>query len=235
MEFDGIKALDGIDLRLTQGETLGLIGPNGAGKSTLVNVLTGFQVPTAGRVTLDERDITSLAAHRRPRAGIVRTFQSTRVFTGLSVADNVEMGALTVERSRRAARAWTTTILKQAGLWSRARDSAGALSTGDAQRLGVARSLALRPRFLLLDEPGAGLNDRESEALVSLLRDMRDGNFVGVLVIEHNLEIVSALSSRIQVIDEGRTIGVGTPTEILKMPAVLSAYLGQERARRVAH
>jgi branched-chain amino acid transport system ATP-binding protein len=234
VEFDGIKALDGIDLTLTQGETLGLIGPNGAGKSTLVNVLTGFQTPTAGEVRLDDRDITRLPAHRRVRVGIVRTFQSTRVFTRLSVAENVEMGALNVERSRRAARAWTKTLLQRAGLWERADESAAVLSTGDAQRLGVARSLASRPRFLLLDEPAAGLNDRESDELVSLLREVASSNFVGVLIIEHNLGIVAALSSRIQVIDEGCTIGVGTPEEIQLMPAVLSAYLGQQRASHVA-
>jgi branched-chain amino acid transport system ATP-binding protein len=234
VEFDGIKALDGIDLSLRQGETLGLIGPNGAGKSTLVNVLTGFQVPTMGSVWLDDRDITGLAAHARPRAGIVRTFQSTRVFKHLTVAENVEVGALNAERSRRSARAWTRLVLEQSGLWDRSDESAGALSTGDAQRLGVARSLASRPRFLLLDEPGAGLNDHESEQLVALLQEVVSGNFIGVLIIEHNLGIVAALSSRIQVIDEGCTIGIGTPAEIQRMPAVRSAYLGQERASHVA-
>ena len=228
VHFDGIVALEGVSLSLAQGEVLGLIGPNGAGKSTLVNVLTGS-------VWLGDRNITRLASHRRPGIGIVRTFQSTRVFAGLSVYENVEVAAILAESSRQRARAWTKAVLQQTRLWSRASESADGLSTGDAQRLGVARSLALRPQFLLLDEPGAGLNDRESDELVSLLRDVADGKEIGMLLIEHNLSIVRALSQRIHVLDEGRTIGVGTPAEIQRMPAVLAAYLGSERAANVAN
>ena len=235
VHFDGIVALEGVSLHLARGKVLGLIGPNGSGKSTLVNVLTGFQRPTSGSVWLGDRNITRLAPHRRPGIGIVRTFQSTRVFAGLSVHDNVEVAAILTESSRQRARAWTKTVLQQTRLWSRASESADALSTGDAQRLGVARSLAMRPQFLLLDEPGAGLNDRESDELVSLLKGVADSTDIGILLIEHNLGIVQALSQRIHVLDEGRTIGVGTPAEIQRMPAVLAAYLGSERAADVAN
>jgi branched-chain amino acid transport system ATP-binding protein len=234
VDFGGVKALDGIDLTLRQGETLGLIGPNGAGKSTLVNVLTGFQRPTRGSVSLDGRDVTRIATHRRAKRGLVRTFQSTRAFAGLTVYENVEVSALTVERSRRAARAWTKSVLSRSGLWGVRAKLAGTLATGDAHRLGFARALALRPRLLLLDEPAAGLNDSESERLKQLLLDIRAENDIGLLVIEHNVDFVKALSHRIQVLDEGRTIGIGTPREVERMPAVLDAYLGKRRSSDAA-
>lgn len=234
VDFGGVKALDGIDLTLQQGETLGLIGPNGAGKSTLVNVLTGFQHPTRGSVWLDGRDVTSLATHRHAKRGLVRTFQSTRAFAGLNVYENVEVSALTVERSRRKARAWSKSVLSSADLWNLRGQLAGTLSTGDAQRLGFARALALRPSLLLLDEPAAGLNDSESDHLKQLLLDIRAEHDIGLLVIEHNVDFVKALSHRIQVLDEGRTIGVGTPREVEQMPAVLDAYLGKRRSADAA-
>lgn len=234
VEFGGIRALSEIDLKLGQSEALGLIGPNGAGKSTLVNVLTGFQRPTQGRVYLGQRDITRLRPFRRTRLGIVRTFQSTRVFAFLSVWENVELGALSVLKTRREARAWAEQILREAGLWPRRGDPARALSTGDAHRLGVARALVLRPSFLLLDEPAAGLNDRESDLLVELLQQTIANSEIGLLIIEHKLEIVSALSSRIQVVDEGRTIALGAPEEVQRMPVVLEAYLGSRGTRDVA-
>ncbi|MDO8210100.1 ABC transporter ATP-binding protein [Conexibacter sp. CPCC 206217] len=229
VEFGGVKALDGIDLTLARGETLGLIGPNGAGKSTLVNVLTGFQRPTRGDVLLDGRRITGGAPHRNPRQGIVRTFQSTRVFSGLTVEENVEVCALGVARSRRGARRVAREALQRAELWDRRRSGAGTLSTGDAHRLGVARSLAQRPRFLLLDEPAAGLNDTESEQLVEVLRGVRLEQSIGLLLIEHNMDVITALSERIQVIHEGRTIAVGVAEAVRRDPAVLDAYLGTER------
>jgi branched-chain amino acid transport system ATP-binding protein len=234
VEFAGIVALAEVDLHVDQGEVLGLIGPNGAGKSTLVNVFTGFQRPSSGSVWLDDRDITRLPAHRRPKLGIVRTFQSTRAFKGLTIAENVLVCAARVESSTRRARQWSEEVLETTGLAARGEESAATLSTGDAQRLGVARSLAVRPRFLLLDEPAAGLNDRESEELVDLLRGVADTGEIGMILIEHNLEIVRALCQRIHVLDEGRTIGIGTPAEVQVMPAVLSAYLGSQRAADVA-
>lgn len=234
VDFGGLKALDGIDLTLRQGETLGLIGPNGAGKSTLVNVLTGFQRPTRGSVWLDGRDITSLATHRHAKRGLVRTFQSTRAFAGLTAYENVEVSALTVERSRWKARAWSKSVLSSAGLWGLRGQLAGTLSTGDAQRLGFARALALRPSLLLLDEPAAGLNDSESDYLKQLLLNIRTEHDIGLLVIEHNVDFVKSLSHRIQVLDEGRTIGIGTPREVEQMPAVLDAYLGKRRSSDAA-
>jgi branched-chain amino acid transport system ATP-binding protein len=228
VEFGGVRALDGVDLTLSQGERLGLIGPNGAGKSTLVNIITGFYRPTAGQVFLDGREITRLPSHRYPGRGVVRTFQNTRVFAGLSVAENVEVSALTVERSRRAARTTTKVVLEEAGLWDRRELSAGALSTGEAHRLGLARSIALRPRFLLLDEPAAGLNEQESETLVRLLVAVAGQFGFGLLVIDHNMAVVTGVAHRIQVIHRGRTLAVGSPEEIERNPEVLQAYLGTD-------
>jgi branched-chain amino acid transport system ATP-binding protein len=227
VEFRGLRALGGIDLSLRQGETLGLIGPNGAGKSTLVNVLTGYQRPTTGSVWLGSQEITKKPPYRHPRLGIVRTFQSTRAFLALSVFENIEVGALVTSKSRRQVRAWARQVLEEAELWDLRDRPAGALSTGQAHRLGIARAVALRPKFLLLDEPAAGLNETESAVLVELLRGVVARGDVGMLIIEHNIDIVAALSNRIQVIDEGKTIGVGTPEEVQKMPAVLEAYLGK--------
>jgi branched-chain amino acid transport system ATP-binding protein len=229
VEFGGVRALDGIDLQVRRGDRLGLIGPNGAGKSTLVNVLTGFQRPTSGEVYLDGTDITGVPPHRHPHNGLVRTFQSTRVFGGLSVEENVEVCALVPAGSRRRARAVAGDILKRTGLWDRRNLPTTYLSTGDAHRLGVARSLAMAPRFLLLDEPAAGLNDRESAELVELLDDLQNHLDVALVLIEHNMDVITALSKRIHVVHEGRTLAVGTPEEVRRDPAVLDAYLGTER------
>ena len=229
VHFQGVKAIDGVDLAVQQGEILGLIGPNGAGKTTLVNVLSGFEHPTTGTVTVDGRDITAWGPAAIARAGLARTFQGTRLFAGLTVFENVEVAAVANGASRRDARAAARRLLADLQLEGSARLAAGALSHGEERKLGIARALAVQPRFLLLDEPAAGLDEQESDALVGALTRIRDAAGLGLLVIEHDMRLIMQVSDRIQVLDHGRTIAIGAPSEIRSDPAVLRAYLGTGR------
>ena len=226
VHFQGVKAIDGVDLAVDQGEVLGLIGPNGAGKTTLVNVLSGFQHATTGTVAINGRDITTWGPAEIARAGLVRTFQGARAFGGLTVFENVEVAAVSAGASRRAARALAWELLAELQIEEKARLPARALSHGEERKLGIARALALRPSFLLLDEPAAGLDETESEALVAALARIRDASALGVLIIEHDMRLIMQLSDRIQVLDHGKTIAIGAPSEIRSDAAVLSAYLG---------
>jgi ABC-type branched-subunit amino acid transport system ATPase component len=226
VHFEGLRATDGVDLALDRGEILGLIGPNGAGKTTLVNALSGFQRLTSGSVRLGGRTVTRWAPHRLARNGVVRTFQSVRPFTDLSVLENVEASALGGGLSRRAARAWSREVADRLGLSPRLGEAAAGLPHGDQRRLGIARALALKPAFLFLDEPAAGLNEAESGELVQVLAAIRQDFSCGLMVIEHDMQVIMRLCDRIQVLDHGKTIAIGTPSEIRSDPAVLTAYLG---------
>ena len=214
-------------MELRRHEVVGLIGPNGAGKSTLVNVLTGFDRPTAGVVELDGRVITGWSAHRRARAGLARTFQHSRSFRSLSVRENVELAALGVGTGTRAARARADDLLELLGLSQIARLPADALAHGDERRLGVARALATEPKFVLMDEPAAGLPEAEVPEFASVVRSVRDDHEAGVLLIDHNMALVMAVCDRIQVLDQGRTLAEGTPTEVRGNLDVAAAYLGE--------
>jgi branched-chain amino acid transport system ATP-binding protein len=231
----GVKALDGVDLVLRQGELLGLIGPNGAGKTTLVNVLSGFQRATTGKVVLDGHEITGWASAEIARAGLVRTFQDVRLFAGLTVLENVEAAAASGGAARREARALAEELLGRLGLADRRHGPAAGLPHGEERRLGIARALATRPAFLLLDEPAAGLDEAESDELVEALASLRDAFALGLLVIEHDMRLIMNLCGRIQVLDHGRTIAIGTPAEVRSDPAVLTAYLGGETDERAQH
>ena len=235
VHFEGVRAVDGVDITLERTEILGLIGPNGAGKTTLVNALSGFQRPTAGKVTIGGADVTSWPPERLARRGLSRTFQNIRLFPFLSVYENVEAGALSTGMRRRAATRWTDELLDRFFLGDKRAYDARALPYGDERRLGIARALATKPRFLLLDEPAAGLNEVESGELARSLREIHGTFGCGLLVIEHDMAVIMSLCDRIQVLDYGKTIAIGTPVEIRKDPAVLAAYLGTEGTEESIH
>jgi branched-chain amino acid transport system ATP-binding protein len=230
VRFGGLVATDDVSIALAPGEVLGLIGPNGAGKTTLVNILSGFQRAHAGRVALAGRDMTRLAPSAFARAGIVRSFQAVRLFRGLTVAENVEVGLVGRGVGRAAARRQALSMLADFELAHRAGQRADALSYGEERRAGLARALSLEPRFLLLDEPAAGLAAAEAEDLRRAILSIRDRHGCGILVIEHNMALVMSLCDRIHVLNSGRTIAAGKPYEIKADPAVRKAYLGSAAA-----
>lgn len=226
--FKGVKALENVDLTLSGTEILGLIGPNGAGKTTLVNVASGFQPPTEGDLFIAGRRMTGRPPARFTHAGVARTFQAVRPFGRLSVRENLRIGALASSLSSSAQRAWVTELMERFDLAPFADGDADQLTYGQQRRLGIARALATRPRQLLLDEPAAGLNEGEGAELQEMLRGIPRDFGCAVLLIEHDMPLVMALCDRIQVLNYGQTIAVGTPEEIRAHPLVREAYLGQE-------
>ena len=225
--FDGVQALRGVTLELRRGEVVGLIGPNGAGKSTLVNVLSGFDLPDSGSVLLGSRDISGWSPHRRGRHGLARTFQHSHSFKSLSVRENIEVAALGVGAGPRRAARRARELLDVLGLTAYAGKPAGALAHGDERRLGVARALATEPRFVLLDEPAAGLPEAEVPAFAAVVRSVRDDHGAGVLLIDHNMALIMEISERIHVLDQGTTLAEGAPAEIRSNLDVAAAYLGE--------
>ena len=229
-----MHALRGVTLELQRHEVVGLIGPNGAGKTTLVNVVTGFDFPTAGQVELEGRDVTRWPPHRRGRAGLVRTFQHGHLFRGLTVRENVEVAALGVGAGPREARRRADELLGVLGLADRAEVPASVLPHGDERKLGVARALATRPRFVLMDEPAAGLHEGEVADFAAVVRSVRDDHGAGVLLIDHNVTLIMEVCDRVQVLDQGRTLAEGTPDEIRRNLDVTTAYLGASVAPKEA-
>jgi branched-chain amino acid transport system ATP-binding protein len=225
--FEGVQALREITLELPRGEIVGLIGPNGAGKSTLVNVLSGFDRPSEGRVELEGKDVTRWPAHRRGRAGLARTFQHAHAFPALTVRENVEVAGLGVGVGPRRAAARTAELLELLGLTRYSEAPAGSLAHGDERRLGVARALATDPRFVLLDEPAAGLPEAEVPGFAAAVRSVRDEHAAGVLLIDHNMALIMDVCDRIVVLDQGIVLAEGTPAEIRANLDVAAAYLGE--------
>jgi branched-chain amino acid transport system permease protein len=226
LAFSGLRVLRGVDLRLEPGEALGLVGPNGAGKTTLVNVLSGFQKPDSGNVTLDGVDVSGRSPARLAHDGLARTFQAALPFPHLSCLESVAVGAMGVGTGRRRAVAVATDVLGRLGLLEQAARPAGSLPPGGQRLLGIARALATQPRYLLLDEPAAGLSEVEREDLSVILRNLLTDFGCGILLIEHDMSMVMGLCPRVQVLDGGTTLRVGTPEEVQGDPAVVESYLG---------
>ncbi len=224
-DFIGLRALDNVTMELHRGEILGLIGPNGSGKSTLVNVITGILAPTKGRVLIDGKDLTGLPVHHIARSGVARTYQTIRLFSDLTVVENVEVAAVGVGHPRRKAHAIAVEILEELGLESWKDEPVGALPYGYERAVEIARALAMQPKFLLLDEPAAGLNEEEGDELLEKLRAIPEGRGLGMLIIDHDMRLIMRLCDRLHVLNFGKTIGEGTPEEVRRIPAVVEAYL----------
>jgi branched-chain amino acid transport system ATP-binding protein len=227
--FGGVVANHDISFAVQPGELVGIIGPNGAGKSTLFEVITGFYRPDAGDVRLDGVRLTGLSPDRVCRLGVARTFQKLRPFQGMTVLENVMVGALTVTRDVGQARAQAREILERVGLADKAGAHARTLSTGQRKRLELARALATRPRVLLLDEVTGGVDQRSIPGLVRLVRELHEGGLT-LLVIEHNMRVITAVSQRIVALFLGEVIADGPPDAVARDRRVVEAYLGQAYA-----
>jgi ABC-type branched-subunit amino acid transport system ATPase component len=238
--FGGLRAVDGASFEVAEGQVHGLIGPNGAGKTTLINLVSGFLAPSDGSIVLESTPIHGLAPHRVAMLGVARTFQNIRLFPELSARDNVIVGQhlrrrpslaarlLCLPGARaedRDARGRAEALLERVGLASRIDEKARNLSYGEQRRVEIARALAAGPRLLLLDEPTAGMNPAEVEAVAALIRKVA-GDGHSVLLVEHNMRLVMGVCDAITVLDFGKVIARGAPGEVARDPAVIAAYLG---------
>jgi len=244
--YSGLVAVDNVDMQVVQGGVHAVIGPNGAGKTTLFNLVSGLVPPSSGGIVLDGQDVTALPPDRRAALGLGRTFQNIRIFTGMTVLENALTGlharlragllatALRLPRFRaeeRGAVQQARAALELVGLQDKAEWRAGALSYGDQRRLEIARAMAPGPRLLLLDEPAAGMNPAETEALATLVRSLRGRTTV--LLVEHDMGFVMDISDRVTVLNFGRLIYEGAPAQVRAEPAVIEAYLGHKVAARL--
>ena len=240
--FGGVTALDDVSFSITKGDITGVIGPNGAGKTTLFNIITGIYRQSAGRVTLEGKDVTGLPPERLARLAMVRTFQNIELFGGMTVLENVMVGMHTKSSSgllacalkmpwtvseERRIRAGAMKWLEFTGIPDLADDIAGNLPFGKGRLLEIARALAVEPRIILMDEPAAGLNSQETFALAQLIKRIRDLD-ITVVLVEHDMELVMDICDRIIVLNLGMKLTEGTPREIQESPEVIAAYLGDD-------
>jgi branched-chain amino acid transport system ATP-binding protein len=231
--FRGVVAVDAVSFSVTRGTVHGLIGPNGAGKTTLFNLLSGLVQPEAGKILLDGTPLTGLPSFRRAKLGLARTFQNIRMFSQMTVLENVMTGMHARRLPERHAKERAFDHLEFVGLHDLAWQRAGELSYGDQRRLEIARALAAEPKLLLLDEPAAGMNPAETQMLVKLLGGLEERG-ITLLLVEHDMHFVMNLCDRITVLSFGRKIAEGSPREVRENPQVVEAYLGTKLANRLA-
>jgi branched-chain amino acid transport system ATP-binding protein len=242
MRFGGLLAVNGVALSVQPKQVVAIIGPNGAGKTTVFNCLTGFYQPSEGVILLDDEPIQQLPGHKIARRGVVRTFQNVRLFKDMTAIENLLVAqhrhlntnffaglfkTPSFRRSERAAMQFAMHWLEQVNLSEFANRPAGTLAYGQQRRLEIARCMMTRPRILMLDEPAAGLNPRETEDLKALIAMLRDQHDVTVLLIEHDMKLVMSISDHIYVINQGTPLANGAPEQIRNNPDVIKAYLGE--------
>lgn len=248
MDFGGLRALDHLDLNVVEGEIAAIIGPNGAGKTTFFNCITGICNPTEGEILISppgkkRKKINGLKPNRITKKGMARTFQNIRLFSNMTVLENVMIGrhcrtssgiVSAILRGRSTIKEekdvvdFSYNVLKKTGISHLVNEFAKNLPYGAQRRLEIARAMATEPFLLLLDEPAAGMNPRESRELDELITRLRDEDNISILMIEHDMKLVMSLSDRIFVMDYGRKIAQGTPSDIIKNPVVIKAYLGED-------